>query len=109
MLIKTLTKPQSNKLPNYHQIIIKNEHINQALCSALTEYNNSLIEYIPSKFHTQAMYTESIEKCPHILAKINIREDMRAEVYEKLLKNDKIIPGHYSKENINNFSIDNFV
>jgi hypothetical protein len=101
--------------PNYvqkpapqYEITIKNDYVDQQLCDLLFKHRPFLIKNIPVEFHTMHMYKIMCEKYPHSIASMTLKDTLRKDTLAKLIK-QKILLVYYSKENLNNFTVDNFV
>lgn len=97
-----------NKPTPHYEIIIKDNYVDQQLCNLLFKHQHILLKNIPINFHTMPMYEIMCDKYPNTLASLSLKDTLRQKTLLKLIK-QKIPLIYYSKENLNNFTVDNFV
>jgi len=108
--IKIYKLPNAEKYTFHFQddMIIKGYRVNQELCDTLIKHNYTFIDIIPKEFHTMEMYNEVMNNMPSLLAKTNMKDNLRREILNSLIK-EGIDISQFSKENLKHLSVDNLV
>ena len=98
-----------DKTKERFEITINNDFVTKNFCKMLVKRNAGLIKCIPKSLHTKALYNIVMKKNKGLFNQFSMNDELRGEYLTQLVNSDDIRMSSYSQENLQHFTIENYV